>query len=116
MANHPDELKAVAHRGFTFRRTRPMTGLASVATPHPDTRIKLGKLVVGEISAPSRFGHEDWLVRFIVPDENDVAGWRWITLRKSFPTEEEARAFVKDNEGAIRRRYTLATCGEDWGD
>lgn len=110
-----EALAPVAHRKFSFRRERAETGLRAVASPHPNTHIKLGKLIVGSISAPSRFGHDNWRIMLIVRDPQDVAGWRWVTLRATFEDEASARAFLTSNEAAIRARYELATCGEDDG-
>lgn len=112
-----DALSAVAHRKLSFRRQKAATGLAACAAPYASVHIKLGKFIVGEISAPSRFGHDDWRVRLVVASEGgDNRRWTWVTLRKTFPKEAMARAFVAENEVAIRSLYTLATHGEDHGD
>lgn len=96
---------------FTFRKQSPETGLSAVANPYPSTTIKLNGKMVGEISAPSRFGHDSWRVRFVIDDL--ASDWRWVTLKAKFNTEPEARKFLSENATALIHKIALHPIEED---
>jgi hypothetical protein len=79
--------------GFTFKKEKPETGLASVGRPNPDTQIKLNKKQVGYIRAPIwSDDNRKWIVRFAFKDGNSFT---WKQLKGQFDTEEDARKFIQ---------------------
>lgn len=87
---------------FTFKKQPRETGLAGVGNPHPDTYIKHNKKVVGCISSPNwRTPDNKWRIRLTVKDENDHCDWKWISLKKTFDTEPEAREFLNKHIDAL---------------
>lgn len=86
---------------FTFKKEPRETGLASVGNPNPDTQIKLDKKRVGTIRGPSWSSKDNlWRVMFVVKTdepEHKHCGWKWVTLKKKFETEPEARLFVNEH-------------------
>lgn len=84
---------------FTFKKDKAETGLAAVGNSHPDTNIKVSGLVVGYIAAPNwRTESNHWKVRLAIAKERtkeDPAPFKWITLKKRFDSEPEAREFIK---------------------
>ena len=87
---------------ITFKKDAPATGLA---TGRPDTKIKVDKLVVGYIAAPSwRTKDNLWSIHLAVvkeKTEDDPAPFRWIVVKKRFSSEPEAREFVKGHLSSI---------------
>lgn len=82
---------------FTFKKEKPQTGLASVGNPNPDTIIKLDRMQVGSIVAPWWSSEDNkWAVRLIQAVEGDQE-FRWVTLKKRFDEEPEARQYLNDN-------------------
>lgn len=56
---------------FTFKKQPRETGLAGVAHPYPNTDIKAGSKVVGEIVAPTwRTPDNKWHITLSVKDED----------------------------------------------
>ena len=90
---------------ITFKKDSPATGLSSVGSPNPDTNIKVDKLVVGTIAAPNWQTKDNlWSVRLTVAKEkteDDPAPFRWITMKKRFASEPEAREFVRGHLASI---------------
>lgn len=83
---------------FTFKKQKKETGLAGVGHPYPDTTIKLDKMQVGYISAPSWSSKDDlWRVHFTQKDENEKCGFKWVTLKATFTEEPLAREFLNKN-------------------
>lgn len=86
---------------ITFKKEKPLTGLAAVGSPKASTDIKVDKLVVGVIAAPSWQTKDDlWSVKLAVAKEKtekDPAPFKWVTMKKRFASELEARAFVEQN-------------------
>jgi len=94
---------------FTFKKGPRVIGLASIATPHGDTKVKLRGKVCGLIGAPSRFSRNTgWQPRLMVADpEGENCPWKWVFFRADFPTEAEARQWFIRNAGQLQARYDL---------
>ena len=93
---------------FTFRRQPRQTGLAAVARPYPAVDIKLRGDLVGLISPPIAYAKDDtWRVRFMVVSEKERCGWAWVALKAGFASEEEARAFVLENNAKLQESLHL---------
>lgn len=98
-------------KNFTFRKEPRETGLRGVGHPYPNTIVKLAKLKVGTIYAPTwRDEERTWSVSLAVQepvtDENPCP-FRWIRFKARFETEEAARRFLIANRDAILRKYPL---------
>ena len=98
----------MAKAKFTFKKQKKETGLAAVGNPHPDTTIKHNKEGVGHISAPAWNTKDNkWRIRLMVEQEakeDDPCNWKWVTLKATFDTEPEARAFIqKHAEGILEK-------------
>lgn len=103
-----------------FRKETPETGLRAIANPYPGTDITWGREgVVGRISPPSARalgGSDTWGIRFIVekePTVEDPCDWKWVALKKTFETEPEARAWVRENWAAINEKLKLKQIPRD---
>lgn len=97
---------------FTFKKQPRETGLAAVGNPNPNTDIKHDKKIVGYIASPNwQTPDNQWRIRLMVEDVGDLevgdglrmpsSGWKWITLKKTFNTEPEARDFLNKHVDAI---------------
>lgn len=109
----------MAQGKFTFRKEPKVTGLAGIAQPHQGSSIKLGGKICGKIAAPSRFGADpdNYRVRLMVvqPEtEEDPAGWRWVTFKAQFKSDEDARAWLQANEATLRAKYELYLSEDDF--
>ena len=86
---------------FTFKKQPKETGLRAVGTPYPDTDIKVNKKVVGYISAPNwQTKTIAWKIRLAVKKEittDDPAGLKWVSAKKVFGSEADARQWIKEN-------------------
>ncbi len=101
---------------FRFKKGPRPTGLSAIAKPYPDTDIKRGGKRVGMISAPSRFGHKNWRVLFVVkrePTETDPCDWRWARMRGDHETEQVARDWIMANADRILSELNLATLDDE---
>lgn len=94
---------------FTFKKEARETGLATVARPEPDTRIKLKGKEVGMILAPHAFSRDDkWEVWFIIDDTSGGnSDWKWTVLKKRFDTEPEAREWLQARRAAILNQFAI---------
>jgi hypothetical protein len=86
----------------TFKREPRATGLANVAKPKRDTVIKINRKICGYIYAPHAFSKDTFYhVSFTVyktdKDAPENCVWKWITVKKPFDSELDARAYVKEN-------------------
>lgn len=87
---------------FTYKKQPTERGLASVGNPHPDTEIKHDKKVVGPITGPNWQSPDNlWRVRLVVLDEREHCNWKWITLKKTFDTEPDARVFLNQHAAGL---------------
>lgn len=110
----------MAKSRLSFRRGRRPTGLGAIGRPFPDTSIKLDKLQVGYIGAPTwqSLGMQ-WSVHFAVEksdineDGNPNCTWKWVHMKTKFHSEEDARIFVVENFDALLERYTFHTFEEE---
>lgn len=92
----------------TFKRHKKETGLRSVGFPNPDVDIKENKKVCGMILAPSYLTkHNKWPIHFMIKDDSERCGWKWIVLKFQGETEQHARDFIKKNFDAIKQKYDL---------
>ena len=86
---------------FTFKKQPKETGLRAVGTPYPDTDIKVNKKAVGYISAPNwQTKTIAWKIRLAVKKEittDDPAGFKWVSAKKVFGSEADARQWIKEN-------------------
>lgn len=92
--------------GFTFRRHKLATGLFAVGHTEADVDIKLDRMVVGIIYAPSwQTKDHKWSVNFMMEgnDDNPNCDWRWMAVKERFDTEEQARQWVKDRADKIKK-------------
>lgn len=90
---------------LSFKKEKPETGLASIGNPYPATQVKIDKKVVGMIYPPTWRSKDNlWHVRFSVKNNDN---FHWITLKKRFDSEPEAREFIKTHIEAIVATYTL---------
>lgn len=78
---------------ITFKRQKKETGLAGVARPYASVDLKYKKKVFGYISPPS-YTSTGWMVRICVCDPLSSSGFTWMSFKKVFDTEDEARQFV----------------------
>lgn len=75
------------------------------------TTIKVNKKECGFID--TTFGKPFAEIKFsiikadIMEDGNPNCTWKWITLKKKFESETQARVFVKENIVAIAEKYNL---------
>lgn len=93
---------------FTFKKEPRETGLASVGHPNQDVQIKLKKKQVGYIVSPNWTTQDNkWGVRFMIKDANVKCGWRWVSLKARFDSEDEARDFIQTHAEAIFRKHEL---------
>jgi hypothetical protein len=82
---------------LTFKKEPRITGLAGVGYPNPSTIIKWNKKEVGYIGAPNWLSKDNkWVIRFTIKTNNPL-GWKWISLKGRFDSEEEARIHIKKN-------------------
>lgn len=87
---------------FTYKKQPTERGLAGVGNPNSDTDIKHDKKVVGMIVGPNWQSPDNlWRVRLVVLDEKEHCGWKWITLKKTFDTEPDARVFLNQHVTAL---------------
>ena len=87
---------------FTFKKEPKQTGVAGVANPYPETAIKLGGKQVGQICPPTwRNSSTEWRVSFAILDPAQDCGWRWVTFKKRFDSEPEARVWIQANAEAL---------------
>jgi len=95
----------------TFKRLPKATGLAGIAYPHQSVEIKLKRKQIGTIHAPNAFsGNQGWKIVFMVlcePSKENPSGWKWITLKNQYDTEEEAREYVQKVIRLISKRHTF---------
>ena len=99
MPDKPSALK------ISFKKGEKQTGLSSVGNPYPDTDIKLDGLKVGYIDAPTWQTKDGlWCVRVMRVKERteaEPAPFIWVTFKRRFEFEPEARTFIK--EGALEK-------------
>ena len=85
---------------FTFKKAERPTGLSAIGSPHPWTKIKVDKLVVGDIVPPTwQTKTNQWKVMLAISKEKteaDPASFRWITLKRRFDSKPEARKIFKE--------------------
>jgi len=99
---------------FMFKKDKKETGLSSVGYPYPKTRIKHNKKDVGYIDPPTwRTKSNEWKIYLaiikqdILEDGNPNCEWRWVSLKKRFKTEPEARLFIKSHLAEILTRNNI---------
>jgi hypothetical protein len=92
---------------FTFKMHRE-TGLRAVAY-RPSSDIKIKGVVVGSI--------REGVIRLMVKrerTEDDPARFRWVTLKKRFADDAEAREFLRDvGVEAVMKAHDLYIREED---
>lgn len=85
---------------FTFKKEKKETGLTSVGYPYPRTQIKESKQIIGYIDPPNWQTKDNlWRIRIAIekePTKEQPAPFRWIQFKATFPTEPEAREWVKE--------------------
>jgi hypothetical protein len=95
-----------AKKKFHFKKGSKITGLASMAQPYPTTYVHMNKMVVGMISPPSRFGHDNWIPMLLVKTETEC-GWKWIEFKAKFETEPEAREWFRKYQDKLYETYDI---------
>ena len=91
---------------FTFKKYIPTGRYKSFELKYTD--IKLKKKVIGHISE-LRDSHK-YRVSFAIKKEKtkkDPAPFKWVSFKKQFDTEKEARDFVNDDPQAIQDKLDL---------
>lgn len=79
---------------FTFKRQPKATGLARIDKPYSSVDVKYKGKMMGVIAPPSIHSKEYvWTARFTVKDGNS---WKWLTFKRRFETEQDARDFFQD--------------------
>jgi hypothetical protein len=96
---------------ISFKKQPKETGLAAVAHPNSETVIKVDGKRVGEISPPSAHTQDwKWRVRIVVKTDEEMhrnAGWKWLTFKVRFESEEEGREWFKTHAEKIASQYEL---------
>lgn len=94
---------------LTFKNYVPTGRYASFETQQCD--IKRNKCKVGSIAEASHFtkisSSERISISFIVIDEKEKCGWRWLTLKTKFSNMEDAKIFIKEREELIQKQFNL---------
>lgn len=90
---------------LTFKKHKPLTGLAAVAYSRQSVDIKHKKLVIGQIKAPN-WATEDgkWGIGLMV---KDGVSWKWVFFKKRCDTEQEAREWIQERIEIILERNNL---------
>ena len=86
---------------FTFKKNKNTGPYASFQREQTD--IKLKKKQVGTIDETNG---GNWIVRFAIkrePTEENPAPFKWIRVKPTFPSEELARDWIKDNSAQIQQ-------------
>ena len=93
---------------FAFKRNAKATGLAERSYGETGSIIKIKKLQVGNICAPTWSSkHNGFKVMFMVVDDKKHCGWRWVTLKKETAEDSDMRAWLKDKYEEIIKLYEL---------
>lgn len=87
---------------FTFKKHIAVGRYRSFELDQTDIKIK--RKEVGLIAQERNNGY---CIRFTIVDEASATGWKWITLKRRFSDEGEARAFLNEHINAILRKYDL---------
>ena len=90
---------------FTFKKTIHEGRYQSFQKDH--TIIKLNKKEVGYIS---EIEYNKYKVYFALKKERteiDPAPFRWVSIKKHFNSENEARKHIKENNDAIQSKLNL---------
>lgn len=91
---------------FTFKKGERETGLAAMVY-RPSTDIKYKKKKVGSIRPPSCMDKEHvHRVMLMVNSNEDNGGWHWVTLKKRFESEQDARDYLRQ-EDVVNRLLKL---------
>lgn len=86
---------------LTFKKRPRETGLRAVGYPNRSVDIKLSGRMVGLIAAPNWQSKEHkWAIRLAVKCD-DGGGWKWVTVKSKFDTEDEAREWVQERNDSI---------------
>jgi hypothetical protein len=97
--------------GITFKKQPKETGLHSIGYPYPNVDIKLDKKTMGYISAPTWQTKNVWNIYLSVkksePDDNSNCDWKWVTVKKDFENEIEAREFIKGHIEEIQKKFVF---------
>jgi len=101
--------------GFTYKKHKKVGRFRSFEMDYTD--IKLNKKIVGSISEISHFLANGGLFRIMfvverVPDDKNKLDWEWVTLKKKFETENEARGFLGIMFPEIIKKYKLRALSE----
>ncbi len=89
---------------FTFKKAVPVGSYGSF----DHTTIKLNKKRVGYIGEQRDI--HTYKISFAVKklrSEEDPAPFKWVHLKKTFGSEMDARAFVREHSDAIQDKYDL---------
>ena len=96
---------------ISFKKCKPETGLASIGYPFPNTNIKVNKKQVGYITAPTWQTKDDkWGIHLAIIKKSTKASpcpWKWVSIKRRFDTEPEARIWIKENLERIAEKYKL---------
>lgn len=91
---------------FTFKKFEKETGLRAVGAAR-GCYIKLNKKEVGNISNNGWRGDGKFRITLTVKDEGEKCGWKWIKLKATFDSEDEARQFLNENIDELLSRYSF---------
>jgi hypothetical protein len=85
---------------FTFKKGTKSTGLASVGAGTPSTTIKYAGKECGCIVFNDSWGspHGGIKIRLMFEGagkDNPNCPWRWVTVKKTFGSEEDAREYMQ---------------------
>lgn len=88
---------------FTFKRNPPTGRYRSFEQESQDIKIK-GK-IVGTINEQK--GFSEWKVSFVIEDDIEKCGWRWIRLARKFTSWKTAREWCNLNFLNINQQFKL---------
>jgi len=83
---------------FTFKKYPSETWYPNM------TDIKINRMKCGSIQQVG----QNWIVNFIVYDSTKKCGWKWVSCKDKFPTESDARIWIKENENNIKKQLNIA--------
>lgn len=98
---------------FSFKRHKKQTGLAAVGNGATGSDIKINKMLVGIIVAPSWTSkHSGYKARFMIVtiSSDHEPGWKWVTFKQELDSDAKMREWLKTVYEQITEKYDLYSC------
>jgi len=97
---------------ITFKKHPAQTGLSGVGYPYQSVDIKIKKKRFGIINAPNwQTEGNVWKIMIAIkkpePDDNPNCDWKWITFKKDFEDETQARTYIQESIVGIMKKFEL---------